>query len=210
MEDPRPNYARACLATPRKKHMDSSISADESELFESPGDIDASPRIKASTESPIPAEPKWNPRPSSYKKGRYIVPIAPKKVREEAQEALTAAFDQVPDTIHFDQRGKRTTATLYVGNLEFKASTKDLKDALDAEFDEIRVEDAVIPRKDGRSRGYAFVSLSWAQASKVDPSDICTFHSGMLYVKSRQIYLRELPVDSKNDNASSDDSISSE
>jgi hypothetical protein len=41
---------------------------------------------------------------------------------------------QIP-TIHFDQRGKRTTATLYVGNLEFKASTKDLKDALDKEFD---------------------------------------------------------------------------
>jgi hypothetical protein len=87
----------------------------------------------------------------------------------------------VPATIHFDQRGKRTTATLYVRNLEFKASTKDLKDALDAEFDEIRVEDVVIPRKDGRSRRYAFVTLSWAQASKVDSSDICTFYSGMFY-----------------------------
>ena len=43
--------------------------------------------------------------------------------------------------------------------MEFKASTKDLKDALDAEFDEIRVENVVIPRKDGRSRGYAFVTL---------------------------------------------------
>ena len=100
-----------------------------------------------------------------------------------------------------------------MGNLEFKASTKDLKDALDEEFDEIRVENVLIPRKDGRSRaaqtrGYAFVTLSWAQASKVDPSDICTFYSGMLYVKSRQIYLREL--DSKNDTASSDDSVSSE
>jgi len=95
-----------------------------------------------------------------------------------------------------------------VGNLEFKASNKDLKDALDAEFDEIRVENVVIPRKDGRSCGYAFVTLSWAQASKVDPSDICTFYSGRFYVKSRQIYLREL--DSKNDTASSDDSVSSE
>jgi hypothetical protein len=149
------------MATPRKKHMDTSISADESELFEAPSDIDASPRIKASTESPIPAESKRNPRPASYVKGRYIVPKAPKKDRDEAQKALAAALDQVPDTIHFDRRGKRTTATLYVGNLEFKASTNDLKDALDEEFDEIRVEDVVIPRKDGRSRGYAFVSLSW-------------------------------------------------
>jgi hypothetical protein len=130
-ENPRPNYARACLATPRKKHMDTSISTDESELFEAPS-VEASPRIKASTESPIPAESKRNPRSASYMKGRYIVLKAPKKVRDEAQKALTAALDQVPATIHFDQRGKRTTATLYVGNLEFKASTKDLKDALDA------------------------------------------------------------------------------
>jgi hypothetical protein len=141
-------------------------------------------------------------------KRRYIVPKAPKKARDEAQEVLTAALDQVPDTIHFDQRGKRTTATLYVGNLEFKASTKDLKDALDREFHKIQVEDIVIPRKDGRSRSYAFVTLPWAKASKVDPSDICTFYLGMLYVKSRQIYLREL--DRKNDTASSDDSVSSE
>jgi hypothetical protein len=51
----------------------------------------------------------------------------------------------VPDTIHFDRRGKRTTATtLYVGNLEFMASTKDLKEALDREFHEIYVENVVI------------------------------------------------------------------
>jgi hypothetical protein len=92
-ENPRPSYARACLAMPREKHMDISISADESELFEAPSDIKAIPRINASTESPIPAESKLNPRPASYIKGRYIVPKAPKKVRDEAQKALTAALD---------------------------------------------------------------------------------------------------------------------
>jgi hypothetical protein len=188
--------------------MHTSISADESELFRAPSDIEASPRIKASTELPIPAESKRNPRSASYMKGRYIVPKAPKNVRDQAQKALTAALDQVPATIHFDQQGKRTTANLYVGYLEFKASTKDLKDALDTEFDEFHIEDVVIPRRDGRSRCYAFVTLSWAKASKVDPSDICTFYSGTLYVKSQQIYLREL--NSKNDTASSDDSVSSE
>jgi hypothetical protein len=92
-------------------------------------------------------------------KGKYIIPKAPKKVRDEAQEALTAALDQVPDTNHFDRRGKSTTATLYVGNLGFKASTKDLKEALDREFHKIHVEDVVIPRQHGRSRGYALVTL---------------------------------------------------
>jgi hypothetical protein len=77
-ENPRPNYARACLAMPREKHMDTSISADQSELFEAPSDINASPRIKASTESPFPEESKQNPKPASYMKGRYIVPTAPR------------------------------------------------------------------------------------------------------------------------------------
>ncbi len=75
----RPNYARVCLATPSNWHMDTSINGDESEFF---GDIDASPRIKASTESPIPAESERNPRSASHVKGRYIIPIAPKKVRD--------------------------------------------------------------------------------------------------------------------------------
>ncbi len=66
------------------------------------------------------------------------------------------------------------------------------------------------PEKGWQISNYAFVTLSWAKASKVDPSDICTIYSGMVRhgVKSRQIYLREL--DSKNDDASSDDSVSSE
>jgi hypothetical protein len=78
-------------------------------------------------------------------------------------------------------------------------------------FEKIHVENVVIPRKDGRSYGYhddAFLTLSWAKASKVDPSDICKIYSKMLYVKSRQIYLRKL--DSKNGNASSNDSVSRE
>ncbi len=82
-------------------------------------------------------------------------------------------------TIHFDQRGKRTTATLDVGNLEFKASTKDLREALERVFHKIHVADVVISRIDGRSRGYAFVTLSWAQASKIDTSDNCTIYSGI-------------------------------
>ncbi len=82
--------------------MDTSISADESELFGAPSDINACPRLKASMESPIPAESERNPRSAGYMKGRCIVAKAPMKVRDEAQDTLTAALDQVPDTINFD------------------------------------------------------------------------------------------------------------
>ena len=75
---------------------------------------------------------------------------------------------KVRDAIHFNRRGKRTTATLYVGNLEFKASIKDLKDVLDRIFKNIHVEDVVLPLKDGRSCGYGFVTLSWAKGQRIN------------------------------------------
>ena len=121
----------------------------------------------------------------------------PKKVRAKAQESLSKALDQVPDTIHMNRKGKRTKATLYVGNLDYKASKKELTDELEFElqldkyFGKIHLEEVVIPKKDGRSRGYAFITLSWATASNVDTSDICKIYSGMINVNSREIYLRE-------------------
>jgi hypothetical protein len=79
---------------------------------------------------------------------------------------------------------------------------KELKDVLDQVFKKIHVEDVVIPLKDGRSCGYGFVTLSWANRSTIDPDNICKVYSGMLNVNSRPIYLREL--DSKdNDSVSS-------
>jgi hypothetical protein len=48
MDHPRPNYARVCFATQSKRHGDTSINADESELFGAPSDIDANPRMNAS------------------------------------------------------------------------------------------------------------------------------------------------------------------
>ena len=67
-------------------------------------------------------------------------------------KAMGDALVKVPDTLHFNRRGKRTMETFYVGNFEFKASTKELKDELDEVFCKIHVEDVVIQRKDGRSR----------------------------------------------------------
>ena len=74
----------------------------------------------------------------------------------------------MPDTIHLNRKEMRTTAALYVGNLEFKASTQELKDELDRWSHKIHVEDVVIPRRDGRSSRYAFVTLSWAGQSIAD------------------------------------------
>ena len=93
-----------------------------------------------------------------------------------------------------------------MGNLEFKASTKELKDVLDRLFNKIHVEDVVIPLKDGRSCGYGFVTLSWAKGSTIGPANICEVFSGMLDVNSRPIYLCEL--DSRDNAPSSNDSVS--
>ena len=135
-------------------------------------------------------------------KGKFQVPKEPEDVQDKADKEIKDALGKVPVAIHFNRQGKRTTATLYVGNLEFKASTKELKDVLDRVFKKIHVEDVVIPLKDGRSCGYGFVTLSWAKGSTVDPDNICKVYSGMLNVNSRPIYLREL--DSKdNDSVSS-------
>ena len=123
----------------------------------------------------------------NFAKGKFQVPKEPKEVQDKADKTLTAALDHVPDTIHFNRTGMRTMATFYVGNLEFKASTKELKDELDKVFRKIHVEDVVIPRKDGRSRGYAFVTLSWAKASNISKFYMCKFYSGELFVNSADI-----------------------
>ena len=140
-------------------------------------------------------------------KGKFQVPKEPKDVQDRADKAIKDALGKVPDAIHFNRQGKRTTATLYVGNLEFKASPKELKDVLDRVFKKIHVEDGVIPLKDGRSCGYGFVTLSWAKGSTIDPDNICKVYSGMLNVNSRPIYLREL--DSKDNAPSSKNGVSS-
>jgi hypothetical protein len=59
-ENPRPNYARVFLATQSKRHTDTSISTDESELFGAP-------------------------RSETYIKGRYIVSKSPKKVQDSTR-----------------------------------------------------------------------------------------------------------------------------
>ena len=133
----------------------------------------------------------------SQKKGRYIVPTESKKVQDKAEERIDDALDQVPDKVHFNPEGQRTTKTLYVGNLDYNTDSVHLSKALRKYFCyRIKVDAVTVPDDNGKSRGYAFVTLSWAKAANVNPSDICKLYSGMIEVNTRYIYLREL----RNDN----------
>ena len=100
-------------------------------------------------------------------------------------------MDQEKDSVHYSLKGKRDTATLYVGNLEFNTSEDDLRESLRNIFKRIRLEKVTIPRVNGRSK-YGFIEISWAHRAPVNPADLCIINSGRIQVKSRPIYFREL------------------
>ena len=100
-------------------------------------------------------------------------------------------MDQVDDSVHRSLKGKRNTATLYVGNLEFNTSEDDLRDKFNTIFKRLRLEKVTIPRVNGRSK-YGFIDISWAHRAPVNPADLCIKDSGRMQVNSRPIYLREL------------------
>ncbi len=84
---------------------------------------------------------------------------------------------------------------------------EDLSNALNQIFKRIQVEKVTIPQGNGRSRGFAFVDLSWAADAPVDMLDINVTNSAMIFVNYRPIYLREL--DSNANSESSDQSMAS-
>ena len=180
------NIARLCMATQSRPTNDASNSSGDSDKFASPDQSrsEASSRLVSSDKN----------RRSTRNKSResYTVPIESNEVREEANSRLAAAMNQVPLTTHSDPNGKKCEATLYLGNLEYAATEEQLRDSLKQYFKRIKVQEIVIPTSNGRSRGYAFVTLAWAQACNLKPSDLCDYYSGMLDVNSRPIYLREL------------------
>jgi hypothetical protein len=59
---------------------------------------------------------------------------------------------------HLNPQGKRKTATLYVGNLEYNSSVQDLSELLGKVFRKIRVEKITIPKVQGRSK-YGFIQI---------------------------------------------------
>ncbi len=70
----------------------------------------------------------------------FVVPEFPKKGRTKAVKRISAALDQLDLSVHLDLKGKRNTAKLYVGNLEFNASEQDLSKSLEPFFQWIKVE----------------------------------------------------------------------
>ena len=133
-----------------------------------------------------------NRRSTRNKRERYTVPKESDEVQNEANARIKKALNQVPPATHSNKDTKRSEATLYIGNLEYSATIKELDDALSKYFKRIHIEEIVIPSANGRSRGYAFVTLSWPAESPVKPKDICKCFSGIIAVNSRYIYLREL------------------
>ncbi len=164
------------MATPRKTTKDPSVSLGDSSINESPRHSDVSDVSQMNDTSPdsmgFDASPMIVTSPR-IQKWRFICPKEPEKDKDEANAKTCNALDQVSDTAHFDEEGKCKTATLYVGNLEFKASIDDLFNALSlsAIFKRIRVEKVTIPQRNGRSLGYASIKLSWAVGALVKMSD---------------------------------------
>jgi hypothetical protein len=132
-----------------------------------------------------------NDKSQRYKRNGYIVPKESEKDRAKAAARISKALDQVDLSVHLNPEGKRNTATLYVGNLDYDASEQDLSESLDTVFRKVRVENITIPRVQGRSK-YGFIEISWAQRAPVNIKDICIVHSGTIPVNSRLIHLREL------------------
>jgi hypothetical protein len=130
-------------------------------------------------------------KPQRYKREPFVAPKYPKEDRAEANARVSAALDQVNPSVHLNPQGKRNTATLYVGNLEFNTSEQDLRKSLDRFFKRIKVEKITIPKVQGRSK-YGFIEISWAHRALVKTIDLCIMYSGMIQVNSRPIYLREL------------------
>ncbi len=83
--------------------------------------------------------------------------------------------------------------TLFAGNLDFNADVEDVMKLLWKYFrHSIRMLEIAIPNLKGRTKGYTFITLSWVREALVDPADQCKFSSGVIQVKSRELYFQEL------------------
>jgi len=127
-----------------------------------------------------------------YKKGgSFVVPKFPEDYRREAYTRVKAALAQVHQAVHLNQKGNRTTATLYVGNLKFNASEENLYKSLNYTFNWILVDNITIPRVNGVSK-HGCIDISRAHQAPVKLAYICITLSGRIQVNSRPICFRKL------------------
>ncbi len=132
-------------------------------------------------------EPEQSPsqvpanRKEPVKRAKYTVPKDSKEDRAKASARILKALDQVDPSVHLNPKGKRKTATLNVGNLEFNTNEQDLRQALDRIFKRNSVDKITVPRVDGRSK-YGFIEISWAHRAPVKLADLCIKNSGMIQV----------------------------
>jgi hypothetical protein len=84
-------------------------------------------------------------KPHGHKRDSFVVPTYPKEDRAEANARVSVSLNQLAPSVHLNLQGKRNTATLYVGNLEFNTSKQDLRKLLDRFFKQIKVQKTKIP-----------------------------------------------------------------
>ena len=110
------------------------------------------------------------------KEDSFVAPKFSMQDRKAANDSITHATKQVKTSVYLDPKAKRTTGTLYVGNLDFSTSDEDLYLALfDSALGWLRMENVTIPRVNGRSK-YGFVEFSWPRGALLDLADICIRH----------------------------------
>jgi hypothetical protein len=127
-----------------------------------------------------------NARASLKDTRRGVALLYQSSSRVKAQERINAAHEQLDPlaSVYLDQKVKRLTETLYVGNLEFSTSVDDIYLAIGGiKSDLVRVEKVTIPRVDGRSKN-VFIELSWPQCVPLNLADVCIRRSGMIQVNS--------------------------
>jgi urate oxidase len=92
----------------------------------------------------------------------------------------------VPESGHLDQKGKRSTATLDVENLEYNSSEQDLRKALSQVSQKILVEMVTIPSMTDQLM-YGFIEISWIYKAQMEILEICANNSQKVQVNSRPI-----------------------
>jgi hypothetical protein len=117
------------------------------------------PRVQKGSEAESStSQAKNQNKPRQYKKDSFVPTIASKADLGNTLERFFNTLKQVLTAVH-KSRKARSTATLYVGNIELNATEDDLRESLeDCLGYRIAIEKITIPRVNGKSM-YGFIKL---------------------------------------------------